>query len=98
MKKLIIGNWKINPITIKEAVSLASKIDRAPKHEAVICPPIAFLSSIPYPRLGAQDSFWMAKGPYTGGVSPATLKSLKVKYCLVGHSERRSMGETDEHI
>lgn len=98
MKKLIIGNWKLNPVTAKEAVALAKKIDPKSLHEAVICPPVAFLASVQYPKLGAQDCFWENKGAHTGQVSPLTLKSLKVKYCLVGHSERRNTGETEEGI
>lgn len=97
-KKLIIGNWKLNPVTVKEAMALAKKIDPKPRHEAVICPPAAFLASVQYPRLGAQDCFWENKGGHTGQISPLTLKSLKVKYCLVGHSERRNTGETEEGI
>ncbi len=98
MKKLIIGNWKLNPITLKEAIRLASRVDVKSKHTAVICPPALFLSNITYPRLGAQDCFWMSKGPFTGQVSPSSLRSLKVKYCIVGHSERRKVGETDQDI
>jgi triosephosphate isomerase len=48
--------------------------------------------------LGSQDSFWATKGPYTGQISPLQLSKFKVKYCLVGHSERRSVGETTEQI
>lgn len=98
MKKLIIGNWKLNPATLKEAQSLASGIDKSPLHETVICPPAIFLSQIDYPNLGAQDCFFKVKGPYTGQTSAAALKSVGVKYCLVGHSERRALGETDEEI
>lgn len=98
MKKLIVGNWKLNPVTVREAVALARKIDPKPKHEAVVCPPAIFLTSVNYPRLGAQDCFWENKGAHTGQVSPLTLKSMKVKYCLVGHSERRNTGETEEGI
>lgn len=98
MKKLIIGNWKLNPTTVKEAIALAKKIDSKPLHEAVICPPSPFLASVQYPKLGAQDCFWDNKGAHTGQVSPLTLKSLKIKYCLVGHSERRNTGETEEGI
>ncbi len=98
MKKLIIANWKLNPLTKQEAVRLAQKIDTKSKHEAVICPPSVFLSVVTFPRLGAQDCFWENKGAHTGQVSPLTLKSLKVKYCLVGHSERRNTGETEEGI
>lgn len=98
MKKLIIGNWKLNPVTAREAAALAKKIDPTPKHEAVICPPATFLATVSYPRVAAQDCFWENKGPHTGQVSPLTLKSLKVKYCLVGHSERRNTGETEDGI
>lgn len=98
MKKLIIGNWKLNPITLKEAIFLVSKLNARPKNTTVICPPIAFLSQIKYPIVGAQDCFWNAKGPFTGQVSPLQLKNLKVKYCIVGHSERRETGDTNDTI
>lgn len=98
MKKLIIANWKENPITVREAVGLAKKIDHTPRHEAVLCPPPAFVALVNYPRLGAQDCYWENKGPHTGQTSPLTLKSLKVRYCLVGHSERRAVGETEDMV
>jgi triosephosphate isomerase (TIM) len=98
MSKLIIANWKLNPLTLAEAQALAGKLERTSKHTAVVCPPTAFLAALDYPNLGAQDCFWMAKGAYTGQVSPAQLRSLGVRYCLVGHSERRELGQTDEEI
>lgn len=97
-RKLIIGNWKLNPLTIAEAERLAFKIDPQPLHEVAICPPVLFLSSVKYPVLGAQDCFWENKGAHTGAVSPLALKKLGVKYCIVGHSERRTHGETDMAI
>ncbi len=98
MKKLIIGNWKLNPVSLAEANSLAEKIDPQPLHEVIVCPPTAFLAGISYPQLGAQDCFWKAKGAYTGQTSPATLYGMGIKYCLVGHSERRELGETGTEI
>jgi triosephosphate isomerase len=98
MKKLIVGNWKLNPILVKEALELASMIKISKKNTVVICPPSVFLGLIDFPLLGAQDCFWKNKGPFTGQVSPLTLKSLKVKYCIVGHSEKRAVGETDEQV
>lgn len=98
MKKIIVANWKLNPLSVSEAVALAEKIDKSPKHLTVLCPPSVFLSKIDYPTLGAQDCFWQAKGAYTGQVSPEQLKDLGVKYCIVGHSERRAIGESDEEI
>src|SRR3989344_5091503 len=98
MKKLIIANWKLNPTTLKDAQKLAASIERAKKNTVVLCPPTVYLSQIDYPNLGAQDCFWAEKGPHTGQTSAAQLKDLKVKYCLVGHSEKREVGDTDEMV
>jgi triosephosphate isomerase (TIM) len=98
MKKLIIANWKLNPTTLKDAQSLAASISVKAKNTVVLCPPTIYLSSIIYPRVGAQDCFWQEKGAFTGEVSPLQLKDLKIKYCIIGHSERRSIGESDGMI
>ena len=39
--------------------------------------------------LGSQDVSKFASGSYTGEVCAKALKGLGVKYCLVGHSERK---------
>jgi len=98
MKKLIIANWKLNPTALKDAQKLAASISVKAKNTVVLCPPAVYLSAIDYPRLGAQDCFWQDKGAFTGQVSPAQLKDLKIKYCIIGHSERRAVGDTDEII
>lgn len=99
MKKLIIANWKLNPSTLKEAQALAALISVKAKNKVVLCPPTIYLSSINYPVLGAQDCFWADKGTYTGQVSAAQLEDLGIKYCIVGHSERREFGgDTDEIV
>jgi len=47
-------------------------------------------------ELGAQDVSRHEQGAYTGEVSAAMLGDFAVRYCLVGHSERRQYhGETD---
>lgn len=97
-KKLIVGNWKLNPITQTEAKKITARIKTTKEVNVVICPPHPFLALLKFPLIGAQDSFWNSKGPFTGQVSPATLKSLKIKYCIIGHSEKRNVGETDEQI
>jgi triosephosphate isomerase len=98
MKKLIVANWKLNPTNLKDAQKLAAAVDSKPKNKVVLCPPTIFLSQIDYPSLGAQDCFWADKGPHTGQTSPLQLKSLGIKYCLVGHSEKREVGETDAMV
>src|ERR1700729_940690 len=98
MKKLIIANWKLNPTTLKDAQKLAASISVKAKNKVVLCPPSIYLSSISYPNIGAQDCFWADKGAFTGQVSAAQLKDLGIKYCIIGHSEKRKVGETDGMI
>jgi triosephosphate isomerase len=95
MKKIIIGNWKMNPNSLAEAKRL---FDAVKKTKAVICPPFVYLSKFKYKFLGAQDCFWEQGGAYTGEVSPKMLRDLGVKYVIIGHSERRALGETEEII
>jgi len=48
-------------------------------------------------ELGGQDCYWEATGPFTGEVSAAMLAGF-CQWVIVGHSERRAMGETDEAV
>lgn len=106
-KKLVVGNWKMNPQTLDEAKKLAQTIKKATqrlkKTDVVICPPFVFLSPLtsfstsPF-FLGAQNANYEAQGPFTGEVSYTELSEFKVDYVILGHSERRKMGENDELI
>lgn len=101
MAKIIIANWKMNPVSIEEAVELAQATDY---ENLVMCPPFPFLkavgSVISKAKLGAQDLFWEGPvGPFTGEVSATELKKIGVQYVIIGHSERRkNLGETDEMV
>lgn len=106
-KKIIVANWKMNPRTAREATALFQKIKREAEAlarvETVVCPPFVFLDTLSKKAarrcaLGAQDVFWEAHGAYTGEVSPAQLRGLDVSYVILGHSERRALGETSEII
>jgi triosephosphate isomerase len=73
--------------------------------EAVVCPDFLSLDkakNIFFGKkilLGCQDVSSFSRGAYTGEVSVLDLKSLKVKYAIVGHSERRKYQmESDEVI
>ena len=49
--------------------------------------------------VAAQNCYTKKSGAYTGEVSPEMLYSIKVRYCLVGHSERREyFKESDEML
>ncbi|GAG06646.1 unnamed protein product, partial [marine sediment metagenome] len=102
MKKLIIANWKCNPVSVKKAEKDLNIIDKGvkkTKHEVVVCAPFIYLfSKVKNIKLGAQDCFWKETGPYTGEISALMLKNIDVKYVIIGHSERRALGETEEII
>ena len=103
MKPLIVANWKMNPVTIKEAEELFNSVKYGVKDiqnaETVICPPFIYLPLLKGLTLGAQDSYWEEKGAYTGEVSIAMLKEMGCKYVIIGHSERRKyFNETDEMV
>jgi triosephosphate isomerase len=103
MKNLIVANWKMNPVKLKEAEKLFDSINRGVKGikntEVVICPPFIYLPLLKGIKTGAQDCFWENKGAYTGEISPTMLKNLACQYVIIGHSERRKyFQETDETV
>jgi triosephosphate isomerase (TIM) len=109
--KYVLSSWKMYP-TVDQAQESFEAIQSGLQERAqagavlprvILCPP--FLSLVPFVAavdhrvlaLGAQTCHWEAEGPYTGEISPRMLQGL-VDYVLVGHSERRSAGETDEQV
>jgi triosephosphate isomerase len=98
--KLIIANWKMNPKTLKEAQKLALSFNKVKsKTKVVLCPPALYIANIKSKfDLGAQDLFWEESGAYTGQISGSMLKQFKVKYAIIGHSEKREVGDTDHEI
>ena len=109
-KTLIVGNWKCNPSTLKEANKLFNSVKKGIKKtcpelnrrvEVIICPPFLYLPFIIKKEivLGSQNVFYEEKGAFTGEISPKMLKDLGVKYVIIGHSERRKyFKETNEMI
>lgn len=97
--KIVVANWKMNPPTLKRAKRLLSHLEnvcgRIKNLKIVICPPFVYLPIFSQSNLilGAQNVFWEMKGAFTGEISPPMLKSLKCKYVILGHSERRRLGE-----
>lgn len=109
-EKYLIANWKMQlsrDEATKQALALKkllakSKIDSDIK--VVLCPDFISLTevqkSIAKSRiaLGAQDGFYEERGAFTSQVSMKELKKIGCQYVILGHSERRRLGETDEQI
>jgi len=107
-KKIVIANWKMNPATVGEAKALFTQIKKKvgvlKKTYVVIAPPALFIGITASAKktknffLGAQNVHTQTGGAYTGEVSAPMLKDSGISYVIVGHSERRAMGETDELV
>jgi triosephosphate isomerase len=111
-RPIVAANWKMH-MTHLEAIQAVQKLsyllerDDTDRVEVVICPPFTALRAvqtlleadrIPF-ALGAQNVHWEEKGEYTGEVSPPMLAALRLRYVIVGHSERRQhFGETDASV
>ncbi len=107
----IIANWKTNPQTTSDALTLVSslkknlkKISIPTKHSVIVCPPHTFLSAVSKSilksriKLGAQDISEFTEGAHTGSVTARMIKDAGAQYCIVGHSERRKAGETNIQV
>lgn len=110
MPPLLIANWKMNPRTSNRAIALFRSYGAKKQAKAtlVVCPPAPFIPALQSMRkkhgilrkifLGGQDSGPAIEGAFTGEVSPAMLKDAGASYVIIGHSERRAQGQTDELI
>jgi triosephosphate isomerase len=103
-KQLIAGNWKMNgSLAANQALLAAVRAGLgAPRCAVALCVPAPYLAQAQAALagsavdLGAQDVSAHEAGAYTGEVSGAMLRDFGVRYCIVGHSERRQYhGEGD---
>lgn len=106
-RPIIAGNWKMNnnKEEAKELIQQIAPLVKDAECEVVVCVPFTSLETARKAargtniQLGAQNVHWAEKGAFTGEISAKMLTELKVKYVIVGHSERRQyFGETDQTV
>ncbi|HTL10019.1 MAG TPA: triose-phosphate isomerase [Chitinophagaceae bacterium] len=107
-KQIAAANWKMN-CTYQQAEKL---LDDILKPGIQLQPHQQVLFAVPFPYLimansevsdernydiAAQNCYSKKSGAYTGEVSAEILDSVKIKYCIIGHSERREyFNETNQ--
>lgn len=105
MRKLIVGNWKMNGTSadLAEITSIAEASARYPDVDSGICLPATLIeraaATLPGFAIGGQDCHMNASGAHTGCVSAGMLVDAGASMTVVGHSERRAaQHETDLEI
>lgn len=105
--KLLIANWKMAPETSKQATSLAKATGMIAKQvkkkvQVIVCAPSIYLAPVRAANkalaLGAQDVAAATLVASTGRVSASMIKGTGATHCIVGHSEVRAAGDTNEIV
>lgn len=106
-KPLLAANWKMNPVTAAAAAALVEGVAGAAAEQASVAvalfPPFVWLEGVARQvkgsalEAGAQDCYWAPSGAFTGEVSAQMLATI-CKWVIVGHSERRVMGESSADV
>lgn len=106
IKPVVVANWKMNMSL--EAIS--KFVDGFGSDffsvEVVVCPPAPYLYLLDAMKkqkngsfsVGAQNVHSENSGAYTGDVSAEQLLDVGCQYVIIGHSERRAIGESNEFI
>ena len=107
MKKLVAGNWKMNGSLAANAALVQGLLaggGEAWGCDVAACVPAPYLAQLQSLsqgsalNLGAQDVSAQESGAFTGETSAAMLKDFGVRYCLVGHSERRQYHQESDAL
>lgn len=103
----IVGNWKMNPNTVDEAKVLLKDIlsfsKKVGDNKLSLAVPNLFVTELVKQSkglidIGVQNVHPDKNGAHTGDVSVSQVLSSGACFTVIGHSERRALGETDEII
>eukprot|EP00536_Pseudo-nitzschia_multiseries_P004006 jgi/Psemu1/8993/gm1.8993_g len=104
-KFFVGGNWKCNGTVsqAKELVSMLNQSTLSTDTEVVVCPSQIHIQGVKENlrgdvSVGSQDVWTKGNGAFTGETSADMLKDMGVQWTLVGHSERREKGESNEEV
>jgi triosephosphate isomerase len=103
---LIVSNWKAYVEDVdraKKLFSLAKRLSKETRNVLVLAPSAPHLALLALKnkskvKFAAQDVSATTGGAKTGEISAQVLSDANISYAIVGHSERRAMGETDAVI
>ena len=103
MRKLVVGNWKMNGMAsdLAEIAAIAEKSLIYPAVETALCLPATLISracNVAHGfTIGGQDCHMQPSGAHTGCVSADMLVDAGASLTIVGHSERRAAQHEQDH-
>lgn len=105
---LLVFNWKMNPETLKQAKNVFEATVAAMTNmravRAIVAPPAVFLHALKVGYRGRTMSFAIQNihfdthGAHTGDISARQAKDIGASYAIIGHAERRALGENDDDV
>ncbi len=104
---IVAGNWKMNKTSAEGAetcTALRALVEGVDGVEIAVCPPYTALQAAADALKGsnidvlAQAVHEKESGAHTGEISAAMIVATGAAGTLVGHSERRAAGETDDQV
>ena len=104
MKKYIVGNWKMNQNLSNIDEFFGSLNIENSNSETWIAPQSIHLGYLlerakgTNLKVGVQNICEHEKGAFTGETSVASAKDMGASFCLIGHSERRSLYNEDDDL
>ena len=107
--KYFVGNWKMfgDLSSIKHLIKVNSYLKKNKKYKVkvIFCVPYTlinlFSKKLKRSKLliGAQNCHFSNKfGAFTGSINPKMVENSGAKYIIIGHSENRLQGDTDDII
>ena len=106
-KTVIAGNWKMNKTPTETKAFMTEFKAIMPKGRwcdvALCVPAVCIPAAVRAMRetrvgIGAENCNANASGAYTGEIAANMLLDAGCKYVILGHSERRAMGETNADV
>ena len=107
--KYFIANWKMfgdfSSFKIINSVNNYISRIKSKKNKVIFCVPSTLISRFSNRLkkskifIGAQNCHYLNEyGPHTGSINSKMIKSAGAKYIILGHSENRTDGDTDNII